>query len=74
MDPFNVTVAVLGALVLGLGLVSARLARSSFPPTLLALVAGVALGPVGLGLLDPLGAEHYCGPSGPRGSCWRSGS
>ena len=59
MDPFNVAVAVLGALVLGLGLVSGRLARSAAPPTLLALVAGVALGPVGVGLIDPLGADHY---------------
>jgi len=59
MDPFNVAVAALGALVLGLGLVSARLARSAAPPTLLALVVGVALGPAGLGLLDPLGEDHH---------------
>lgn len=45
-------VAVLGALVLLLGLASKRLARGAFPPSLLALLLGVVLGPVGFGVLD----------------------
>lgn len=59
MDPFNLAVSTLGALVLGLGLASARLARTAAPPTLLALVLGVAIGPVGLGLIDPLEQGHF---------------
>lgn len=52
MSPFNVLVAVLGGVVLVLALGSKRLARSPFPPTLLALVFGVLLGPEVLGWID----------------------
>ena len=53
MDPFNVAVAALGALVLALGLVSKWLEQHPVPVPLLALLVGVGLGPVGLGLLGP---------------------
>lgn len=53
MDDFNLIVALLGGITLLLGLASKPLARSPFPPTLLALVIGVAVGPEALGLLDP---------------------
>lgn len=53
MHEFNLITALLGALVLTLGLVSKRLARGVLPPSLLALAAGVLVGPHGLGLLDP---------------------
>ncbi|HSK17956.1 MAG TPA: hypothetical protein VK912_02365 [Longimicrobiales bacterium] len=49
---FNVIVALLGGLVLMLGLGSRRLARGVLPPSLLALAAGVLAGPHVLGLLD----------------------
>lgn len=52
MDDFNVLVTLLGALILGLSLVSAWLAESPLPPTLLGLAVGVAIGPHGLDLLD----------------------
>ena len=52
MDPFNVIVAAIGTLVLGMGLASKRLEQTPVPLTLLALLFGVALGPTGLGLLD----------------------
>jgi NhaP-type Na+/H+ or K+/H+ antiporter len=49
---FNVVVTALGALVLVLGLVSKRLKHSPIPPTLAALLVGVALGPAALGWID----------------------
>lgn len=52
MHPFNLITALLGALVLGLGLWSKRLARGVLPPSLLALLTGVLAGPHVLGLLD----------------------
>ena len=51
MDPFNVTLTALGALVLALGLGSKWLETRPIPVPLLALVFGIAIGPVGLGLL-----------------------
>lgn len=52
MHPINAIFAALGALVLGLGLVSKRLEQTPIPLTLIALLFGVALGPVGLGVID----------------------
>lgn len=52
MHPFNLILALLGALILGLGLGSKRLAEVSLPPTLIALVIGALLGPAVLGVLD----------------------
>lgn len=52
MKEFNLITALLGALVLVLGLGSKRLARSMLPPSLLALLAGVLLGPHVLGILE----------------------
>ena len=52
MDPFNVIMAALGGLVLALGLGSKWLEEQPVPVPLLALLFGVALGPVGLGLID----------------------
>lgn len=52
MDAFNWITALLGAVVLALGLGSRRLARTPLPPSLLALLAGVVAGPHVLGLLD----------------------
>ena len=53
MDPFNLIVALLGGIILLLGLGSRLLSVSPFPPTLLALLIGVVIGPLGLGLIDP---------------------
>lgn len=52
MKEFNLITAILGGLVLFIGLASRRLARSPMPPALLALLAGVMLGPHVLGVLD----------------------
>lgn len=53
MNDFNTIVTVLGGTMLVLGLGSARLARSPFPPTLLALAVGILVGPEVFNLLDP---------------------
>jgi sodium/hydrogen antiporter len=53
MDNVSLVALLLGGLVLGLGLVSKWLDSSPLPATLLALLFGVAVGPAGLGLLDP---------------------
>lgn len=52
MNDFNVIVALIGGTILLLGLASERLAKSPFPPTLLALVLGVIVGPAALHLID----------------------
>ena len=52
MNEFNAIVAALGGIILLLGLGSRWLAASPVPPTLLALVIGVALGPEMFGLID----------------------
>jgi sodium/hydrogen antiporter len=53
LPELNTIIALIGGLVLLLGLLSRPLSRTSFPPVLLALVAGIAVGPAGLNLLDP---------------------
>jgi len=50
---FDIIVTAIGGLVLTLGLGSKRLGKSSLPPELLALLAGILLGPAVLGLIDP---------------------
>ncbi len=52
MNEFNTIVAILGGLILVMGLGSGPLAKSPVPPTLVALLLGVLIGPEGLGLLD----------------------
>lgn len=52
MDHFSVIASLVGAIVLLIGMVSAPLARSPLPPTLLALLLGVLVGPAALGLVD----------------------
>jgi NhaP-type Na+/H+ or K+/H+ antiporter len=52
MNEFNAIVAALGGIILLLGLGSRWLAASPVPPTLLALVIGIALGPEMFGLID----------------------
>ncbi|MBW3565294.1 MAG: cation:proton antiporter [Acidobacteria bacterium] len=48
----NLIIALLGGLVLVLGLFSQRLNASPFPPVLIALASGIIIGPHALGLLD----------------------
>lgn len=56
MQEFNIALLSVGLLVLLVGLLSNRLKqRSLLSETLVALVAGVALGPLGFGLLRPDG-------------------
>jgi sodium/hydrogen antiporter len=52
MEEFNLILALLGGLVLLLGLGSQWLAESPAPPTLAALLLGVLLGPQALNLID----------------------
>lgn len=52
MNDFNVIVALLGGITLLLGLGSKWLSAGPLPPTLLALLIGIAIGPEGLNLLD----------------------
>ncbi len=52
MEHFNTIVTALGAVILVLGLGSKWLQKSPFPPTVLALVIGVLLGPHGTGVVD----------------------
>lgn len=52
MDNFNVTVALLSGTTMCLGLISKWLSSSPLPPTLIALVIGVAGGPAALSLID----------------------
>ncbi|HLL91198.1 MAG TPA: cation:proton antiporter [Tepidisphaeraceae bacterium] len=53
MHDFNVIIALLGGVILVLGLASQWLEASPFPPTLLALGVGVAVGPHALNWFDP---------------------
>jgi NhaP-type Na+/H+ or K+/H+ antiporter len=53
LSDFNLIVALLGGITLIFGLASKALERSPFPPTLLGLLVGVALGPEALALLEP---------------------
>lgn len=52
MEQLNTIVAILGSLVLVLTLSSRRLEKSPLPPTVLALLLGIALGPQALGVID----------------------
>lgn len=52
MNDFNVLVALLGGLIVLLALISSWLSRSPLPPSLIALVVGIGIGPHALGLLD----------------------
>jgi sodium/hydrogen antiporter len=52
MNNFNTIVALLGGITLALGLDSKRLSRSPLPPTLLALVIGVLVGPEVFNLIN----------------------
>lgn len=49
---FDVAILLLGSLVVGLALLSKPLSRSPFPPSLIALVFGVLVGPGVLGWID----------------------
>jgi hypothetical protein len=53
MDETSVIIALLGGLVLVLGLPSKWLEQTPIPTTLLALLIGVAVGPVALDWVDP---------------------
>ena len=52
MEPFNIILACLGGFLLLLGLASAWLEDAPFSATLVALIAGIVLGPDVLGLID----------------------
>lgn len=52
MHHLNIILSSIGVLVLALGLASRPLQRSPFPPTLLALLAGIVLGPAVTDLID----------------------
>jgi NhaP-type Na+/H+ or K+/H+ antiporter len=52
MNNFNAIIALLGGMVLLMGLCSKWLAASPMPPTLIALAIGVVLGPHAFGLID----------------------
>lgn len=61
MTGLNIALAVVGALVLLIGLFSAPIKRSLLSAPLIALTVGVLVGPAGFGLLDPgrwSGGEH----------------
>ncbi len=53
MNDFNTIVTALGGATLALGLGSKWLGRSPLPPTLLALVIGVLVGPEVFNLINP---------------------
>ncbi len=53
MNDFNVLLTVFGATLVLIGLGSKWLEGSPLPPTLLALVLGIVIGPVGFNLFDP---------------------
>lgn len=54
MTEINLTIALVGGLVLALGLVSDWLKQHGVSDVLVALVLGVAVGPAGLGVLNPM--------------------
>ena len=55
MSELNVALTAVGGLVLVVGLLSGSIRRSLLSEPLVALLAGVLLGPAALGLLDPAG-------------------
>jgi sodium/hydrogen antiporter len=52
MDQLNVVLFVVGALALGLGLISRLIRRIPISEPLVAVLLGVAIGPIGLGVVD----------------------
>lgn len=52
MHQLDVLLVTVGLLAIGLGLVSRKLRRVPLSETMIALFAGIAIGPVGLGLVD----------------------
>ena len=52
MNDFNTFVVILGAITFAFGLGSKWLSASPFPPTLLALLVGIVLGPELLNLIN----------------------
>jgi sodium/hydrogen antiporter len=52
MNNFNTSLALLGSLILLIGLVSKRASESPVPPTLLALLIGVCIGPEALNAIN----------------------
>lgn len=52
MEYLNLGSLLIGGMIMAMGLVSDRLERSPFPPTVLALLLGVLIGPQGLELID----------------------
>lgn len=59
MHDVNVVVAIAAAVVIALGLLSSAIKRSVLSVPLLALLAGVAAGPLGLGWFDPARWPHH---------------
>ena len=55
MGELNVALTVVGGLVLVVGLLSGSIRRGFLSEPLVALLAGILLGPAALGLLDPAG-------------------
>ena len=55
MSELNVALTAVGGLVLVIGLLSGSIRRSLLSEPLVALLAGILLGPAALGLLDPAG-------------------
>lgn len=53
MDQLYIVLVVVGGVVLGLGLISRRLRQGYLTDPIAALLIGVLLGPVALGILDP---------------------
>ncbi len=54
MSELNVALAAVGGLVLVIGLLSGSIRRSLLSEPLVAILAGILLGPAALGLLDPV--------------------
>lgn len=52
LNEFNVIIALLGGLILVLGLASKPLAQSPFPPTVVALAVGILVGPELLNIIN----------------------
>ena len=55
MSELNVALTAVGGLVLVIGLLSGSIRRSFLSEPLVALLAGILLGPAVLGVLDPAG-------------------
>lgn len=53
MTSSNLVVAVIGGMILAFGLISRKSSESPLPPTLLAFLFGILIGPAALGWIDP---------------------